>query len=236
MRWGATVGSVLFCAFYLQVEGLALTSSNRNAFVTGLNVLFVPMLASLLGQRMGWQVLLGAVLAMLGLAGLFYEQTPWSWGDTLTLVSAFVYAIFVLLFEYSGKAKDTPRPERLAAVQSLTMLLLSVLGLALVGPTSLEGLWLRAQPHSVSLLYLGVGAGAIIFWLQAWGQHRVRAVEAAIIYGLEPVFAALAAVWWIDEVLQGRALIGGALIVLGVVISQIKPRPNLNPGTDPLSK
>lgn len=236
LRWGATVGSVLFCAFYLQVEGLALTSSNRNAFVTGLNVLFVPMLAYFLGQRMGWQVLLGAVLAMLGLGGLFYEQTPWSWGDTLTLVSAFVYAIFVLLFEFSGKAKDTPRPERLAAVQSLTMLLLSVLGLALVGPTSLESLWLRAQPHSASLLYLGVGAGAVIFWLQAWGQHRVRAVEAAIIYGLEPVFAALAAVWWIDEVLQGRALIGGALIVLGVVISQIKPRPNLNPGTNPLSK
>lgn len=236
LRWGATVGSVLFCAFYLQVEGLALTSSNRNAFVTGLNVLFVPMLAYFLGQRMGWQVLLGAVLAMLGLAGLFYEQAPWSWGDTLTLVSAFVYAIFVLLFEFSGKAKDPPRPERLAAVQSLTMLLLSVLGLALVGPASLESLWLRAQPHSASLLYLGVGAGAVIFWLQAWGQHRVRAVEAAIIYGLEPVFAALAAVWWIDEILRGRALIGGALIVLGVVISQIRPQPNLSQGTNPLSK
>lgn len=223
LRWGATVGSVLFCAFYLQVAGLALTSSNRNAFVTGLNVLFVPMFAYLLGQRMGWQVLLGAALAVLGLAGLFYEQAPWSWGDTLTLVSAFVYAIYVLLFEFSAKARKIPRPERMAAVQSFTMLVLSLLGLALVGPTSWDALWLRAQPHGASLLYLGVVAGAAIFWLQAWGQHRVRAVEAAIIYGLEPVFAALAAVWWIDEVLQGRALIGGALIVLGVVISQIRP-------------
>lgn len=222
LRWGLAIGSVLFCAFYLQVAGLALTSSNRNAFVTGLNVLFVPMLAYLLGQRMGWPVLLGALLAMLGLAGLFYEQAPWSWGDTLTLVSAFVYAIYVLLFEFSAKARTIPRPERMAAVQSFTMLLLSALGLALVGPPSWDALWLRAQLHSASLLYLGVGAGAIIFWLQAWGQHRVRAVEAAIIYGLEPVFAAVAAVWWIGEVLQGRALIGGALIVLGVVISQIR--------------
>ncbi len=233
LRWGATVGSVLFCAFYLQVAGLALTSSNRNAFVTGLNVLFVPMLAYLLGQRMGWQVLLGAVLAMMGLGGLFYEQTPWSWGDTLTLVSAFVYAIFVLLFEFSAKAKDRPRPERLAAVQSFTMLGLSVIGLALLGPTSWDGLWLRAQPHSASLLYLGLVAGALIFWLQAWGQHRVRAVEAAIIYGLEPVFAALAAVWWIDEVLQGRALVGGALIVVGVVISQIRPSAASEPRNRP---
>lgn len=236
LRWGAAVGSVLFCAFYLQVAGLALTSSNRNAFVTGLNVLFVPMLAYLLGQRMARRVLLGAALAVLGLGGLFYEQAPWSWGDTLTLVSAFVYAIFVLLFEFSAKAKTRPRPERLAAVQSLTMLVLSALVLAFVGPKSWDALWLRAQPHMATLLYLGVVAGAVIFWLQAWGQHRVRAVEAAIIYGLEPVFAAVAAVWWIDETLQGRALIGGLLIVVGVVISQIRPSPSSEHVETPVSR
>ncbi|MEI6734477.1 MAG: DMT family transporter [Comamonadaceae bacterium] len=223
LRWGVAIGSVLFCAFFLQVAGLALTSSNRNAFVTGLNVLIVPMLAYLLGQRMRWPVLLGAALAVLGLGGMFYDQTPWSSGDTLTLVSAFVYAVYVLLFEFSAKAANRPRPERLALVQSLTMLALSALGFMLVEPAPLGNLWSRAQGHSISLLYLGLLAGAVMVWLQAWGQQRVRAVEAAIVYGLEPVFAALAAVWWIGEVLQGRALLGGALIVLGVVISQIDP-------------
>jgi drug/metabolite transporter (DMT)-like permease len=223
LRWGATIGGVLFCAFYLQVAGLALTSSNRNAFVTGLNVLIVPMLAYSLGQRMRWPVLLGAAMAVLGLVGMFYEQAPWSSGDTLTLVSAFVYAVYVLLFEFSGKAPNQPRPERLALVQSLTMLALSALGFILLEPAPLGNLWSRAQGHGISLLYLGLLAGAAMVWLQAWGQHRVRAVEAAIVYGLEPVFAALAAVWWIDEVLQGRALLGGALIVLGALISQIDP-------------
>jgi drug/metabolite transporter (DMT)-like permease len=230
LRWGAAIGSVLFGAFYLQVAGLALTSSNRNAFVTGLNVLIVPMLASVLGQRMHWPVLLGAALAGLGLAGMFYEQTPWSRGDTLTLVSAFVYAVYILMFEFSARGKTIPRPERLAVMQSLCMLLLSTLGFVLLEPASWRDLWVRAQDNSASLLYLGLMASAVMVWLQAWGQHRVRAVEAAIVYGLEPVFAALAAVWWIDEVLQGRALLGGALIVLGVVISQIKPSQGRNTG------
>ncbi len=222
LRWGAAIGSTLFCAFYLQVAGLALTSSNRNAFVTGLNVLIVPMLAFGLGQRMRWPVLVGAALAVLGLGAMFYEQAPWSRGDTLTLVSAFVYAVYILMFEFSARAKPAPRPARLAVMQSLCMLLLSAMGFAWLESASWSDLWLRAQQHRASLLYLGLLVGALMVWLQAWGQHRVRAVEAAIVYGLEPVFAALAALWWIDEVLQGRALLGGALIVLGVVISQMK--------------
>jgi drug/metabolite transporter (DMT)-like permease len=222
LRWGAAIGGVLFCAFYLQVSGLAQTSSNRNAFVTGLNVLIVPLLAYLLGQRFGWPVVLGAVLGVLGLGGLFYEQAPWSFGDTLTLAGAFVYAVYVLMIEYSARAKTPLRPERIALVQSLVMVLLSGIGFSVLAPGTWVDLWSRSLNHVWVLLYLGVLASAMMVWLQAWAQHRVRAVEAAIIYGMEPVFAALAAVWWIDETLSGRALLGGALIVAGVVISQIK--------------
>lgn len=222
LRWGLAIGSVLFCAFYLQVSGLAQTSSNRNAFVTGLNVLIVPLLAYFLGQRLGWPLLLGAVLGVLGLGGLFYEQAPWSRGDSLTLLSAFVYAVYVLMFEFSARAKTALRPARIALVQSGVMVLLASLGFSTLEPASWADLWSRSQNHVWVLLYLGVLASAVMVWLQAWGQHRVRAVEAAIVYGLEPVFAALTAVWWINETMSARALLGGALIVSGVVISQIK--------------
>lgn len=222
LRWGLAIGSVLFCAFYLQVSGLAQTSSNRNAFVTGLNVLIVPLLAYFLGQRLAWPLLLGAALGVLGLGGLFYEQAPWSRGDSLTLLSAFVYAVYVLMFEFSARAKTALRPARIALVQSAVMVLLASLGFSALEPASWGELWSRSQNHVWVLLYLGVLASAVMVWLQAWGQHRVRAVEAAIVYGLEPVFAALTALWWIDETMSARALLGGALIVSGVVISQIK--------------
>ncbi len=70
------------------------------------------------------------------------------------------------------------------------------------------------------MLYLGLAASAGMVWLQAWGQARVRAVQAALMYSLEPVFAAITAVFYIAEVLTGRAALGAAIIVLGVMVSQ----------------
>ncbi len=224
LRWGLVMGGVMFVATALQVSGLGLTTSNRNAFITGLNVVIVPLLATGLGQRLGWPVVVGAVLSVLGLSGLFYESAPWSLGDTLTLCSAFMYAVYVLLFESCAKATALSgqpcRPERLAAVQSVVMLLMGAAGTALSPNTDNATLWTRAESHLLPLVYLGVMGSAGMVWLQAWGQQRVRAVEAAIIYGLEPVFASLTAVWYINEVLEDRALLGAALIVLGVMLSQ----------------
>jgi drug/metabolite transporter (DMT)-like permease len=223
-RWGLLMGGVMFAATALQVSGLAITSSNRNAFITGLNVVMVPILASTLGQRLGWPVLVGAMLGVLGLTGLFYESAPWGLGDTLTLGCAFVYAIYVLTFEYCAKAGarsgQVCRPERLAAVQSIVLTGLGALGLVGYQGDALATLPERAEHHVWPLLYLGLVAGAGIAWLQAWGQARVRAVEAALIYGLEPVFASVTALFYLNEVLAGRALLGAALIVLGVMVSQ----------------
>jgi len=66
-RWGLLMGGVMFVATALQVQGLSLTTSNRNAFLTGLNVLIVPMLAAVLGPRLGWPVLAGGAPGGLGL-------------------------------------------------------------------------------------------------------------------------------------------------------------------------
>jgi drug/metabolite transporter (DMT)-like permease len=137
-RWGIGIGSVLFCAFYLQVAGLASTSSNRNAFVTGLNVVIVPLLALGLGQRLRWTLLAGALMGVLGLFGLFYEQAPWSVGDSLTLAGAFVYAIYVLMFEFSARSRPALRPARIALIQAATMAVLSLAFLQ-VGATPRSG-------------------------------------------------------------------------------------------------
>ncbi|WP_326537818.1 DMT family transporter [Pseudorhodoferax sp.] len=224
LRWGAWMGLLMFLATALQVSGLALTSSNRNAFITGLNVVLVPILASALGQRLGWPVLLGAAMSVLGMSAMFYEAAPWGLGDTLTLCSAFCYAVYVLAFEQCSKAMARTgqhcRPERLAAVQSVLMLGLGATAVGLRPAEELSTLALRAEAHAWPLLYLGLVASAGMVWLQAWGQARVRAVEAALMYSLEPVFAAITAVYYIHELMSGRAVLGAAVIVLGVMVSQ----------------
>lgn len=222
---GVLLGALLFVAFLLQVEGLVLTTSNRSAFVTGLNVILVPLIGSLLGQRIGWRIVLASGLALLGLLALFWDGANWNLGDTLTLASALFYALYILLLEFLANRYPTRalRPERLAAVQSATLCAIGTLWLLLIEPIPLAALANRVQPHGGELIYLGVVASALMIWLQAWGQRRVRAVEAAILYGMEPVFAAIAAWFWLAEVLTSRALLGAVLIVAGMIISQIVP-------------
>jgi drug/metabolite transporter (DMT)-like permease len=68
-RWGCALGVLLFLAFWLQIEGLARTSSNRNAFVTGLSVLVVPLIAmAALGRRYGWRLWAACLMALAGMA------------------------------------------------------------------------------------------------------------------------------------------------------------------------
>ncbi|MBI5923693.1 MAG: DMT family transporter [Betaproteobacteria bacterium] len=225
IKAGIMLGSLLFVAFMLQVEGLVLTSSNRSAFVTGLNVILVPLIGTLLGQQVGWRIALASGLALAGLLALFWEGASWNLGDTLTLGCALFYAIYIVLLEFFAHrhAVRSLRPERLAAVQSVALCGAGMLWLLLTEPVELPALAQQVQRHGVELIYLGVVASALMIWLQAWGQRRVRAVEAAILYGLEPVFAAIAAWFWLAEAMTVRALLGALLIVAGMIISQLEP-------------
>ncbi len=129
-RWGLVLGLLNFIAFWLQTEGLALISSNRNAFITGLNVLIVPLLAWVVLRRpMGWAIALACALALGGLQLMFFEDSAWSWGDTLSPVQRRVFALFILTLELCAlRNRQQPlRATRLAAVVSLTMCACSVL-------------------------------------------------------------------------------------------------------------
>jgi hypothetical protein len=76
LRSGVLLGLVLFFCYLFQVEGLALTSSNRNAFITGLNVLVVPLLGVLGGRLPERRIVFALVLAVAGLAALCWTAAP----------------------------------------------------------------------------------------------------------------------------------------------------------------
>jgi drug/metabolite transporter (DMT)-like permease len=229
LRWGLLLGGLLFAAFWLQTEGLARTSSNRNAFVTGLNVLVVPLLAMLaLRRRYGWALWAACAMALAGMTLMFHEDAPWNLGDTLTLASTLFYAVYILSLEECARrtAAAPLRATRMAAAQALVMCAASgALMLARHGGIAgtlhalgaLEGLALA------SLVYLGVVASVLVVTLQAWGQQRVDAVRSAIVFGLEPVFAAATAWLLIGERLGAVGLLGAALIVAALIVSQIQP-------------
>ena len=229
LRWGLLLGALLFLAFWLQIEGLARTSSNRNAFVTGLNVLVVPLLAmAVLGRRYGGALWAACAMALAGMALMFHENEPWNLGDTLTLASTLFYAIYILALEECARrtASQPPRAARMAAVQALVMFsAASVLVLARHGGagTTAQALAALPGPALAALAYLGVVASVLVVTLQAWGQQRVDAMRSAIVFGLEPVFAAATAWVLIGERLGAAGLGGAALIVTALVVSQMPP-------------
>ncbi len=229
LRWGLLLGGLLFLAFWLQIEGLARTSSNRNAFVTGLNVLVVPLLAmAVLGRRYGWPLWAACAMALAGMALMFHENEPWNLGDTLTLASTVFYAIYILTLEGCARrtAQAPLRATRMAAVQALVMFAASaVLLLIRHGgvASSLDTLAALPVASWAALLYLGMVASVLVVTLQAWGQQRVDAMRSAIVFGLEPVFAALTAWVLIGERMGPAGMAGAALIVLALVVSQWQP-------------
>ncbi|MCB1978566.1 MAG: DMT family transporter [Burkholderiaceae bacterium] len=228
-RWGWLLGAVLFIAFWLQIEGLGRTSSNRNAFVTGLNVLVVPLLAMvLLRRRYGWRLWAACALAALGMALMFHEDAPWNLGDTLTLCSTLFYAIYILLLEACAQrnAADPLRAARMAAAQASVMCLAAfALLLARHGGLWHAGIKGLDAPSWAALIYLGVLASVLVVTLQAWGQQRVDALRSAIVFGLEPVFAALTAWALLGERMGLLAFSGASMVVLALIWSQWQPGP-----------
>ncbi|MGD9550266.1 MAG: DMT family transporter [Burkholderiaceae bacterium] len=228
--WGGLLGVLLFVAFWLQIEGLTRTSSNRNAFVTGLNVLVVPLLAMLvLRRRYGWHLWAACALACAGMALMFRADAPWNFGDTLTLVSTLFYALYVLALEECARrtAAQPLRATRMAAVQAGVMCAAAT-ALLLARGSGLGWLASLGRLDATSwgaLLYLGLVASVLVVILQAWGQQRVDAVRSAIVYGLEPVFAALAAWALLGERLGWTGSAGAALIVAALVLSQLQSPP-----------
>ena len=232
-RWGALLGLVLFAAFYLQTEGIARTSANRNAFITGLNVLAVPVLAMALGQRPGWRLLLACALAGLGMYLLFYAQAPWNTGDSLTAMAMLCYAVYILLLEVCAK-RHRAEPLRVLPLTALQGLVMGACAMACLllraeGGLLLQHMQALSLPQWASLLYLLLFASALAPAMQIWAQRYVPAVQSALIYGLEPVFAALFAYCLIGELLTGWALLGAVLIVAALLLGQLPTKTKADP-------
>ncbi|HAT32622.1 MAG TPA: multidrug DMT transporter permease [Janthinobacterium sp.] len=225
---GALVGVMLFVCYVFQVEGLARTTSNRNAFITGMNVLMVPLMGFLAGKKPERRIVIALLLAVAGLFTLCSDgAASWSLGDTLALLAAFSFAIYIRMVE--SATRKVEKLMTLTAMQIVTVALCSALWLLLrelpLGATAAAaaywnhiGAGLRAS--APNFLFLGLVCTAAIIALQTWGQSHSTANEAAVIYAFEPGAAAFFAYFWLGEVMTPLAWAGAALLISGMIVSQ----------------
>lgn len=222
------LGLLSFAGFATQTAGLAITSASNAAFITGLSVILTPLVARVwLKRALSARVLLAASVALAGL-GLMTLRNGFAAvnaGDLLVLVTALTYAMYIVyLGEVAGKVRGTS----LAMMQHLPMAALA---------------WLWAAPEVgklasvpigtyLAILYLAVVATALVAVVQTYAQRVVPAHLAALIFVLEPVFAAGFAMLLIGERLGTLGWLGASLILVAMVLAEGRLPATQRPGGD----
>jgi len=218
---GLLTGCVLFGSYGLQTMGLTAIASSKSAFLTGLYVPLVPLMQLLLfrhvPRRAAW---CGIAIAFAGLTLLSDPhgmEFSFGKGEWLTMAGAAMISLEISLV---GRFAGRSEPRRIALVQLLTVTLLSFTAMRANG----EAL---PQMHSgLIACVLGMGAAtALIQIVMNWAQKTVPATRATIIYAMEPVWAGLVG-WLAGEHLTTLGISGAALIVIGVLISQLGQAPH----------
>jgi drug/metabolite transporter (DMT)-like permease len=216
-RDGLVCAALLGAGFLLQIEGQHRTTASRSGFLTGLLVVFVPLLELLLFRRRpSLPAAAGIAIAFTGMALLSSGGAAGQAqlvGDLLTVGCAIVFAGHIIaLGRVAGRHPLFP------------LLLVQLLGTgamaALAGPV-VERQHFTPDPRLfVAIAYLAMFATLLAFGVQTWAQRRLPPVRMALLSALEPAFAAVWAAVLIGERLTSRELWGGALIVLGVAVGE----------------
>lgn len=213
---GVLLGLFLFGGYAGQTSGLRFTTPSKAAFITGFSVILVPLITVFFGYRMRWANITGALL---GLAGLYLLVRPPALGevnrgDVLVLLGAISFALHIVAV---GQYATRFSFRHLVTVQIL------VVGLAAVAINPLDpGRMLNWTPRlAAAIVVTAIFATCVAFSVQNWAQQYTPPAHTALIFALEPVFAAITSRIVLGEHLGGETLAGCLLILGGMVVSEI---------------
>lgn len=225
---GVILGVMLFTGFSTQTIGLQYTSASNAGFITGLNVVLVPVIAwAWLKQPQQWFVWLGVAMATLGTVLLTGGLDGIAPGELWVLVCAFMFAIHIV---YTGVYVAEVDPLALTQVQLITV---TVLSLAAAGTFEAESLLSLPQvlitdatSNSGVIVWTAILVGGTLgtglaFVAQTIGQQSLAAWRVALIFATEPLFAALGGYWLLGETLTLYAWFGAALILGGMLVAEL---------------
>jgi len=219
LRKGFLLGFFLGSGYLFQTIGLHLTTAATTGFITGLYVVFTPILGALfLKSHVTKNEWIGVGMATVGLALLSFKGFSIGMGELSILLSALFFAFHILgLGKWSEKFATYP----LTIVQLGTIAILtSILAVVDDGyePPNTDQEW-------KATIFTAILATSVAFLVQTWSQSKMDATVVAVVLTLEVVFAALFAVLAGQESLTARATLGGALIFAAMLLMQVRQSP-----------
>jgi drug/metabolite transporter (DMT)-like permease len=213
---GTILGVLLFVGFTLQTVGLKYTTASKSAFVTGLMVVFTPLFQLIIERKSPKPGnIIGIVLVAVGLFFLTSPQgSEFNIGDALTLICAVLFSLYTVYLSIFGNEHD---PAHLTFIQFVSTALLSVLAIPF-----LETAYMNINSNFLILIaYLAAMPTVVALYVMAKYQKYTTPTRSAVIYSMEPPLAALFAFFIIGETMGVTGVIGGILILLGLIVSEL---------------
>lgn len=213
---GVLVGIALYAGATLQQIGLIYTTAGKASFITGLYMIFVPIIGIFLKHKIKRNSWIGVVIAVVGLYLLSVNKDfSIGYGDLLEVIGAIFWAIHILTIDYFSNKMDALK---LSCIQFATCSFLSLITALIFEQITMRGI----SQALVSILYGGFLSVGVAYTLQVVAQKNAKPSHAAIILSMESVFGAIGGALLLGESMSSRGYIGCILILVGILVSQIK--------------
>jgi drug/metabolite transporter (DMT)-like permease len=213
---GSILGVFLFLGFMPQTIGLKYTTASKSAFITGLTVVFTPILQILIERNLPKiGNIIGVVIVT---AGLYLITSPKgsevNIGDVLTLICAVIFSLYIIYMDIFGKKHD---PAHLTFIQFVTTSVLAAISIPFleIPYLSIDNSFL------LNLFYLSVMPTVVALYILTKYQKYTTPTRSAVIYSMEPPIAAIFAFFIIGEQLGLLGILGGILILFGLIMSEL---------------
>lgn len=215
-RHGMIVGLVFGVGQVFQTVGISLTDASTAGFITGMYIIIIPLLMLIMYRIIPNRfVLISTALALTGMGILSLKGWHIGWGELIVLGSAGFFALHMILL---GRWSTERTSFQLTIIQIFGLTLVSVITAA---PGGVE------FPHDwngwMALIYLIVFASVLAIFIQTWAQSKVSPTRTGVVMATEPVFAAAFAIQFGGEHLTTRMVLGGALILMAMIVSELRP-------------
>jgi drug/metabolite transporter (DMT)-like permease len=215
-------GFLYFTSNLTQTIGIAYTSPSKAGFLTGINVILVPVfLAMFFKKKVKKTIWIAVVLAIAGTYILSFSGIEgFSLGDPLIIACAVLYAWYIIYIDKHTKRIDP------ILFSMLQLIIITAFSFGVSGIFEDWGYIFGSGAGTIFtvniimiMVYMGIAASSLTFIFQIFGQKHVSSSRTALIFALEPVFATIFAILWGKDVLTLQLVIGSILIFVGIIIS-----------------
>ncbi len=215
IKYAFILAIILFSVFVTMTYGVKYTSASNAGFLISLTVILVPAFSTLIfKQKPELSAIIGCILALLGVALLtLNENLSVNLGDLLMILCAALYAIHIIITGRFTKEVDDSI--------ALGVLQLGIIGaLAFLFSLIFETPKLPSSNVWLEVIILSIFCTAIAFIVQTTAQKFTTPVHTALIFALEPIFAAIFGYLYLREILSSREYIGAVILIMGTFFAE----------------